>query len=143
MEARDATRKSKVKCLYPKNSLKPLYEWYRLKKDEPLYIVEGLIKLLVLRTDPYFENSSTVFGSYISDYQKSQLDQFTGSIIVIPDNDASGDTLVKGLRALYGDRVRVMKIQDAQIKDVDDIPRLTGKSVEQYRLEGGIRDTIF
>jgi len=143
LEARDSTRKNKVKCLYPKNSLKPLYEWYKLDKSKPLYIVEGLIKLLVLRTDPKFENSSTVFGSYISDYQKSHLDQFEGRIVVIPDNDDAGQTLVRKLKELYGERVGVMNIVDPEIKDIDDIPRLTGMTVQQYRESGRLVEQFF
>jgi hypothetical protein len=137
IEGRDVTFKQDKKCLYPMGGKKVIYEWYKLDKNRPLFLVEGLIKLAILRSDNFFENSSCTMGNMVSPRQISQLNLFK-EVVVIPDNDKGGIVMVNFLRkSLTTSKVSVYRIGDSSIKDVDEIPIKTGKSVEQFRLDKG------
>jgi len=137
IEGRDVTFRSSYKCIYPIGATKPIYEWYLLDRNKPVYVQEGLIKTLVLRSDPFFANSTTIFGSYISDYQLDQLSEFS-NVIVIKDNDEGGLDMVKFLKKELGnEKIKVMKIGTDKVKDVDEIPSKLGVSVKKWRESGG------
>lgn len=138
IEGRDVTAQQPKKVLYPVGGKKVLYEWYKLDKDHPLFVVEGLIKLGALRSDSFFENSSATMGNMISPYQIGQLNMFK-EIVLIPDNDRGGLAMIRFFREVLNTstKISVFRIGDPEIKDVDEIPKKTGKSVEQFRLDGG------
>ena len=143
MEGRDATFNQTLKCLYPKKAVKPLYEWYKLKKDKPLYLFEGLIKMAVARSDKFFENSSATLGSKVSDYQLEKLKEFK-DVVLVPDNDDAGSVMVSFLKEKLLS-LKVLRIRDKEIKDVDEIPDKTGLTIEQYREQGNgfVQDLSF
>jgi DNA primase len=137
VEGRDTTFTSSIKCIYPKGATKPVYEWYKLDKEKPLYIFEGLIKMAVARDDLYFSNSTSTLGVMVSELQMSQLKGFS-HIVIVPDNDDAGQKLIPLLRMnLTSTRIDVLRIKDNSIKDADEIPSKTGKTIEQFRLDGG------
>lgn len=140
IEGRDVTFEQQKKCLYPIGGKKVLYEWYKLDKNRPLFVVEGLIKLAVLRSDSFFENSSTTMGNMISPLQIEQLNLFK-EIVIIPDNDKGGVAMIGFFQDVLNTRISVFRIVDptGTIKDVDEIPKKSGKSIEQFRLSGGFR----
>lgn len=138
IEGRDVSFQQEKKCLYPIGGRKVLYEWYKLDIHKPLYVVEGLIKLAVLKSDKYFENSSTTMGNMISPLQIDQLNLFD-EIMLIPDNDKGGMAMLAFFQKVLNTKITVYRIVDPSIKDVDEIPKKTGKSVEQFRLDGGFR----
>ena len=135
VEGRDITFKHKLKCLYPKKANKPLYEYYKLDTNKTLYLVEGLIKMLVLRGDSTFANSSTTFGSRVSPYQLDLLKPFE-DIVVIPDNDPAGREYADFIKKEFPGKVRVLKIDSTTIKDVDEIPKKSGMSICEWREQG-------
>lgn len=140
IEGRDVTFQQTLKCLYPAKASKPIYEWYILNKEKPLYVFEGLIKMAVARSDPFFENSTATLGSRVSEFQMEQLKLFK-KVVVIPDNDEAGERMTDEIKRRHSN-VSIMKIRNQQIKDVDEIPGVTGKTVEQYRIEGGFSQEL-
>lgn len=134
VEGRDVTRKDYLKCLYPKNALKPIYQYYMLDKKSPLFLFEGLIKMAVARGDSYFKNSTSMLGGGFSEYQLKQLKEFQ-DVVLVPDNDEAGTELITKLREHI--KVRVLRITNSYIKDADEIPGKSGMSVEQFRINGG------
>jgi hypothetical protein len=136
LEGRDTTFQQQQKCLYPALAKKIIYEWYKLDKEKPLYLFEGLIKMAVARSDKFFNNSSTVFGNMISQRQLLILNMFK-EIRLIPDNDKGGLVLIRFLSKSLTTKLSIYEIVDHDIKDADEIPEKTGKSIEQFRLDGG------
>jgi DNA primase len=137
VEARDVTRNHKIKCLYPKDTIKTIYQHHSLNKDEPLFIVEGLMDLAVLRSDDYFKNSSTIFGTQVTEYQITLLNQFK-EIILIPDNDEAGEQSVKDLKRRLKTKFSFLSIGPHFIKDIGDIPSKFRSSVKEFREAGNL-----
>lgn len=135
LEGRDTTGEHKLKCLYPHGTVKTIYEWYKLNKDQPLYVVEGLTKMACLRGDPYFNNSTTIFGASVTGHQTSILNTFS-KIILIPDNDEPGKKVIQTFKDRLSCKFEVMQIGDVVAKDIDEIPRKLGYSIEEYRKKG-------
>lgn len=134
VEARDVTRHQEAKCLYPAKTIKTMYEWWKLDHTKPLYIVEGLMDLAVLRSDDYFKNSSGIFGTQVTDYQIFLMNQFP-EIIHIPDNDEPGMHATVDLKARLSTKYSVLKVGSSFIKDVGDIPSFH-ITVQKFREAG-------
>jgi DNA primase len=143
IEGRDVTGTQSRKVLYPKDSsVSTLYEWDKLQKTQPLYIVEGLIDLAILRTDPFFHNSTTIFGASLSRRQLWLLNQCSHSII-IPDNDTAGRSTLRKLKEELSQPFSVLPIPRlGNIKDVGDIPKKLHTTVQALRSRGWSRTTI-
>ena len=151
-EARDVTFQAKLKCLYPKGATKPLYEWYKLDKTKPVFLFEGLIKTLVARSDPYFANSTTTFGSGVNALQLEQLNQFD-HLISVPDKDpppffdeklkrivvpsAAHDQIQYLQENWKGARHEIYELNHPDIKDTDEIPTKLNMTVKDFRMAGG------
>lgn len=127
------------KVLYPKNTNKPIYEEHLLDKEKPLYIVEGLMDLARLKEDSRFVNSTATFGTGLTFYQRSILNQFN-RIIMIPDNDVPGLKFAKQLKEYFKDKFSVLRIRNSNIKDVGDIPIPVS---DFYNQNGFIEDDSF
>jgi len=140
IEGRDVTRKQQAKCLYPKGTIKTIYEHWKLDKEKPLFIVEGLMDLAVLRSDDFFANSSAIFGVQVTSYQISLLNTFK-EVILIPDNDEAGRMSIELLKSRLQTHFSVWKIGSSFIKDVGEIPlnRITVKELRES--EGFIKCT--
>lgn len=125
VEGRDLTRNSSPKVLYPKGStVNSLFQMDRLDRTKPLYVVEGVMDLAILRSHSQFANSTSMFGANITHRQTILLKEFE-HIIVIPDNDDAGRNMVDTLRSRISGRVEVLPVprvlRDQKIKDVGDI----------------------
>lgn len=107
-----------------------------LDKQSPLFIVEGIIDLSLLQSDPFFQNSSHTFGSNISRHQLSILNTFS-HVIIIPDNDEAGKKEVDFLYKNLTTKFSVLKIKDNAIKDIGEIPEKLHMSVKQFRENNG------
>jgi DNA primase len=137
VEGRDVTFNDDVpKCLYPTNTIKSVYEWYKLKRDEPVYLFEGLIKMAVARSDSYFANSTSLYGTGFKPYQISLLNLFS-HVILVPDNDAPGKELITALQKALSTKFSTLQIKDPLLKDVDEIPTKKHTTVKEYRENGG------
>lgn len=136
VEGRDVTFEQQAKCLYPSGTIKSVYEWYKLDKKKPLYLFEGLIKMAVARSDPFFENSSAVYGTGLTPYQVSLLNKFD-HVILVPDNDEPGKRFITELQRSLSCKFSTYQITDATLKDVDEIPTKKKISVKEFREKGG------
>lgn len=98
IEGRDITGEQKPKVLYPRgSSVNSLYELANLSTEKPLYVVEGLMDLALLRAYPDFANSTAIFGAALTQRQLYLLKKFE-KVIVIPDNDSAGFGTIKTLQ---------------------------------------------
>jgi hypothetical protein len=78
------------KLLYPKHSsVNTLFELNRLSIEEPLYLVEGLMDLISLRTHSAFKNSTCLFHCIPTERQYYLLRNFK-KIVYIINNDLPG-----------------------------------------------------
>lgn len=121
------------KVLYPKNtSVNLLYDIDNLDKDKDLYVCEGLIDLLLLRTCSFFKNSSSIFGACLTKRQIQQLSEFK-NVIYIPDNDTAGEGTVNSLKQSELDNISILRLPDSinntEVKDIGDLPK-AGITVE-------------
>lgn len=143
IEGRDTTGwEDTKKVIYPKNALKPIFEYWKLKSG-PIFVQEGLVKLAALRGDPFFANSTATLGSYLSPYQEAQLKYLPGPFMVVLDNDESGEKFFKRIKELLTPMdkvvsyVRLKQIPGRKnIKDTDDIITKGLLSVKEYREAG-------
>lgn len=136
VEGRDVTG-TQLKVLYPKDSMvATIYDVDTLSRSDPLYVVEGLTKLAVLRSDPYFKNSTATFGAGLGDRQLWLLSQFD-RVIMIPDKDDAGKKSLRKLKENFGKPFEILEIPSiGDIKDVGDIPTQLHTTVEALRKRG-------
>jgi DNA primase len=124
-EGRDVTGLSLKKVLYPAgSSVNTLYDIDNLKRDEPLYVVEGLMDLAILRQDPYFKNSTSLFGSNPTRRKAALLSDFK-QIVWIPDNDKAGYDSVTGYSEMIDltkTKISILRVPSF-CKDVGDFPK--------------------
>lgn len=119
-------RKLIKKCLYPRNSSSnTLYDINHLDYDQPVYVMEGLMDVAILRPYKEFKNSTSCFGACLTRRQMFLLRKFRKGIIYIPDNDKAGDGTLKQLYENGVPNVRVLKvppiINGISCKDPGDI----------------------
>jgi DNA primase len=121
----DPSARTFKKVIFPKgSSTSTLFQWEILDKDEPLYIVEGLMDLAALRSSSTTRNSTAYFGASIGARQLYLLSKFS-QIVIIPDHDAAGlGTLRRLKKTELAPRMTVV-FPPAGCKDVNDV--LMGK----------------
>jgi len=124
-EGRDVTGKSNKKVLYPSgSSVNTLFDIDNLDKNKPLYIVEGLMDLAILRSDDYFKNSTSIFGSSPTRRKALLMNQFK-EIVWIPDNDRAGHESVEKYSEMIDQtktRISILPVPSFS-KDVGDFPK--------------------
>lgn len=136
MEGRDVTGSAERKVLYPRgSSVATLYDIDNLQKNAPLYVVEGLMDLAVLRSDEYFKNSTALFGASISRRQLFLLEQFD-DVVIIPDADEAGKKSIQRLKEGLKKPFKILEVPKLGIKDVGDIPQKLHTTVEALRKRG-------
>lgn len=144
-EGRDVTRKNKIKVLYPKDSIKPIWNIQNLDRKAPLYVTEGLIDLFLLEEDrEFFNNITVIFGSAISSYQKKMLQQFD-KIIGVFNNDNAGRSALENLKEELGKKIDSLTFS-SEFKDIGEIWEKKGMKVKEFREKGGFdlkRDNDF
>lgn len=136
IEGRDITRKSYIKVIYPKDSIKPIWNIQNLDINKTLYITEGLIDLFLLEQDSeYFSNITVQFGSSISPYQKKMLEKFN-TIIAIFNNDDAGRNALESLRKDLNKKIDTLEFSN-EFNDIGEIWEYGGMTVKQYREKYG------
>lgn len=138
IEGRDLTGnslkdKTYPKCKYPKDSsVNTLYDIDNLNKEEPVYAVEGLMDVAVMRKYPEFKNSTAIFGAGITPRQVYLIKQFK-KFVLIPDNDGAGERSVQFLKEQGLTNVWILRLpdkaDDVPIKDVGD---------QEAKVKGGL-----
>ena len=89
----------------------------------------------MLRTDPFFANSTATFGAGISERQIWLLKQFS-RIVMIPDNDEAGKKSMGHLKEHLGKPFEILEIPNLGIKDIGDVPTKLHTTVEALRHRG-------
>lgn len=129
---RDDPTDTSPKVLYPfHSSSNTLLDYDNLDRSQPLYVVEGAMDLMVLRSCPLFKNSTSMFGASITKRQIHLLEEFP-EVILINDLDDAGKKSVEALakssiRNAYNLQLP-KSIHGIEIKDIGDIPK-TGTTV--------------
>lgn len=140
IEGRDVTDKSYndrtyPKCKYPKNSsVNTLYDIDNLNKEEPVYAVEGIMDLAIMRKYPELQNSTSLFGAGITRRQIYLIKQFE-KFVFIPDNDPAGLKAVEHLKEQRLENVWILYLP----KMLEGSPT---KDVGDYELKGSIGDLL-
>lgn len=128
------------KVLYPKgSSTNTLFDIDNLDKSKPLYVVEGLTDLMVLREDSHFANSTSIFGAGITARQLYLLEDY--DVISIPNKDLAGYNTVKKMVDGMSRSFRILAIPNLeQIGDVGDFVTKLHSTVKKMRSRGWGRD---
>ena len=126
-EGRDITGQQTPKVLYPKNcSVNTLFDIDLLDKNQPLFAVEGLMDLFVLRACRSFKNSTSIFGANLTKRQIKLMSEFP-SVVYIPDSDDAGERTISILKSSGLSNVSILRLPSklfgVPIKDVGDIPK--------------------
>jgi DNA primase len=117
----DPEKLSYKKVLYPKfSSVNSLYKLSELKRDKKLYVVEGLMDVISLRTEPFFQNSTCTFGANITERQFYLLSQFR-DVCIIPNEDAAGMNSLKKFQEKNVIKNLTVLTLPANYKDVNEI----------------------
>jgi DNA primase len=107
------------KVLYPKHSsVNSLYQLDYLK-NEKLYITEGLMDVIALRSDERFLNSTSSFGVQLTERQIYLLSKFK-EVCLIPNNDLPGITAIQKLKDKKMKNVTILPLPKT-LNDVNDI----------------------
>jgi DNA primase len=123
-EGRDTTGQSPKKVLYPSgSSVNTLFDIDNLDRTKPLYIVEGIMDLAVLRQSEEFSNSTSIFGSSMTKRKALLLSEFK-KLVFIPDNDTPGYQCVVNYKKELPmfTEVKVLPVPQFS-KDVGDLPK--------------------
>ncbi len=136
IEGRALDTSNPLKVIYPKGStVSTLFEYEKLNKNKRLWIVEGLMDLAFLRQDPYFENSTCIFGVNITSRQQYLLKKFS-EVVYIRENDLAGEGCVRDLQKINIKSKGFLKIPKSlngvNIKDIGDFVK-AGVTVKQFR----------
>jgi DNA primase len=128
----DAEETKYKKVLYPKkSSTNTLFQYEHLDTTKPLYFLEGLMDLGVLRADTFFKNSTSVFGASIGQRQQFLLKKFP-ELIYIADHDKAGLISIWRLKEQLGRPFKYL-FAPKGCKDVGDIPQKLKITVEDCR----------
>jgi hypothetical protein len=137
IEGRDITRKQAKKALYPKTcTTSTLFNIDRLRKDQPLVVVEGIMDLIpVWRVH---ENVTCTFGIQLSHRQKRLLKEFP-NVVLMPDSDEGGERFIDILDSFYEDEFFIAQVPEKDPGDSTEehiIEALKNrKSVTRYLME--------
>ena len=126
MGVKDIDEKKYRKVLYPKHSsVNTLFQYEKLDTSQRLYITEGLMDMLSLRTDQNFKNSSCMFHCNPTERQIYLLKKFK-EIVYVVDNDIPGwKACLKLMEAIPGKVFFLRPPERPGVKDINDI--LQGK----------------
>ena len=118
------------KCIYPVgSSSNTLYQWQKLNTKEVLYFTEGLMDVAAMRTSSRMQNSTSTFGSAISERQYFLLSKFD-DVVYILNNDEAGWKSFKAMKKNFREDFRVL-LPPPGCKDVNDIIMKLGKTIDQ------------
>lgn len=95
-EARDYTRTSEKKVLYPKGgSVSTLFNIDHLDRNKPLVVVEGIMDMPKIWSR-ITKNVTTTFGIQLTGRQRTLLKEFK-KIILFPDGDDGGRRFIENI----------------------------------------------
>lgn len=107
--------------------MEKIEEYYN--SNRPVYVVEGIVCCLYLRSLGY--QALALLGSSLSPYVIQILKRFGSRLILVPDNDEAGDSLVK--RAKYALKKCVI-VQVRYGKDIDGC-----RKIDEHKYESALQ----
>ena len=125
LDSKNFGYKAKATTLF---GMEKLSEYYTSK--EPVFLTEGLMCTLYLRWKGFQAISS--LGSYLTPYVRVILRRFGSRLIVVPDNDETGDKYVKQIKR---DIPKALIVQCAYGKDIDGFRRYEEHKYEEQLLK--------
>lgn len=141
-EARDITRKSNKKVLYPKGgSMSTLFNYHQLNKEEPVIVVEGIMDTPLIWRG-LSTNVTTTFGIQLTKYQIKLLNTLP-KIILFPDSDDGGNRFIENLDEAYENEFEIMTVPgkdpgDSCITEIKKAYNTRVKSVEYFLEKSGL-----
>lgn len=124
LDSKNYGYKAKATTLY---GMEKLPEYYTSK--EPLFVTEGLMCTLYLRSQGFQALAS--LGSFLTPYVITILSRFGKRLIMVPDNDETGDKYVGQIKRSLP---KAMIIQCAKGKDIEGLRKLDEHIYEQQLL---------
>lgn len=127
IEGRRILDNDEIKVLYPKNSsVNTLYDLDNLDFEKPVYCVEGLMDMFVMRNCKELRNSTCIFGACLTNRQKLLLQKFK-KLIYSPDQDTPGLAVLDKLKEIQNGNIYYLRlpkeINGNPIKDIGDLPK--------------------
>lgn len=107
--------------------MEKISEYY--SNNKPVFVTEGIVCCLYLRSKGY--QALALLGSHMSKYVIQILKRFGNRLILVPDNDGSGDDLVK--QAKYTLK-KAFILQVKYGKDIDGCRKVDGGKYEDVLL---------
>lgn len=121
------------KCIYPTgSSSNTLYQWQKLDRNKTLYFTEGLMDVAAMRTSDKMQNSTSVFGSAITERQYYLLSLFKDVVYVI-NNDKAGWKSLYSMAKHYNDIGKSFRylVPPHDCKDVNEIIMKCNLTIDQ------------
>jgi DNA primase len=117
IDGRDFTDNQTPKVLYPRETLKPLFNYNKLNKLKPLILDEGILNTFGVY-EHIDKNCTALLGNQPNQLQIKQLNEFK-EIILIPNNDKGSETLIKIIDEQYEGDLYIAKLDD-KYNDVNE-----------------------
>ena len=125
LDSRNYGYKAKDTTLY---GMEKLQEYYVSKK--PVFVTEGLMCTLYLRSQGFQALAS--LGSHLTPYVIQILLRFGNRLIMVPDNDETGDKYVAQIKRRLP---KAMIIQCLKCKDIEGFRKIKDHAYEQELLK--------
>ncbi len=125
LDSKNYGYKAKAVSLF---GMEKMPEYYSSK--DPVFVTEGLMCTAYLRANG-FQALSTL-GSYMTPYVIAILRRFGSRLIMVPDNDETGDKFVKQIKWRLP---KAMIIQCAKGKDIEGLRKLDEHVYEEQLLK--------
>lgn len=125
LDSRNYGYRAKITTLY---GMEKMSEYYNSKK--PVFVTEGLMCTLYLRSQGFQALSS--LGSWLTKYVITILSRFGNRLVMVPDNDETGDKFVKQIKYSLPN---AMIIQCMYGKDIEGFRKLEDHKYEAQLLD--------
>jgi hypothetical protein len=125
LDSKNYGYKAKATTLF---GMEKLPEYYVSK--EPIFVTEGLMCTAYLRSQGFQALAS--LGSHLTPYVITILQRFGSRLIMVPDNDDTGDTYIKQIKRCLP---KALIIQCAKGKDIEGLRKLDEHVYEEKLLK--------
>lgn len=124
LDSKNYGYKAKATTLYGMEKMDEYYD-----SGKPVFVTEGLMCTLYLRSQGFQALAS--LGSYLTPYVIVILSRFGNRLVMVPDNDETGDKYVGQIKRSLP---KAMIIQCAKGKDIEGLRKLDEHAYEQQLL---------
>lgn len=125
LDSKNYGYKAKETTLY---GMEKLEEYYNSK--EPVFVVEGIVCCLYLRSKGF--QALALLGSHMTQYVTQILKRFGKRLVLIPDCDGAGDSLVRQAKSIFKG---ITIVQMKYGKDIDGCRKFGDGIYEQQLLK--------